>query len=68
MFHQLSTLCSIEMEVKGQGACIKIPRPRENTQKLFKALNIALPNVLPHREVRVVTRKKLTKQRINNSK
>lgn len=65
---QLCTLCSIEMEVKGQGTCIKIPRPRENTQKLFRALKITLPHVLPHREVRVVTRKKLTAQRINNSK
>ena len=65
---QLSTLCSMEMKVKGQGTCLKVPRPRENTQKLFKALKITLPNVLPHREVRVVTRKKLHKQRINNIK
>ncbi|NOG82233.1 MAG: IS1634 family transposase [Candidatus Scalindua sp. AMX11] len=65
---QLSTLCSVEMKVKDQGACIKIPRPRENTQKLFKALKITLPIVLPHRKMRVVTRKKLTKQRINNLK
>lgn len=65
---QLSTLCSMEMEVNGQGTCLKIPRPRENTQKLYKALKITLPNVLPHREVRVVTRKKLPKQRINNIK
>ncbi len=54
---QLSTLCSVEMEVKGQGTYIKITRPRENTQKLFKALTISLPHVLPHKEVRVVTRK-----------
>lgn len=65
---QLSTLCSLKMKVKGQGVCIKIPKPREDSQKLFKALKVSLPNVLPHREVRVVTRKKLTKQRINNSK
>lgn len=65
---QLSTLCSMEIEVKGQGTCLKVPRPRENTQKLFKALKITLPNVLPHRKVRVVTRKKLPKQRINNVK
>ncbi|MCP5007834.1 MAG: hypothetical protein GY941_28440 [Planctomycetes bacterium] len=65
---QLSTLCSLEMEVEGQGTCIKIPRPRKDSQKLLKALKVSLPNVLPHREVRVVTRKKLTKQRINNLK
>lgn len=61
--NQLSTLCSIEMKVKSQGSCLKIPRPRKKSQELLKALNIRLPFVLPHREVRVVTRKKLTKQR-----
>ena len=65
---QLSTLCSMKMEVNGQGTCLKVPKPRETTQKLYKALKITLPNVLPHREVRVVTRKKLQKQRINNLK
>lgn len=60
---QLSTLCSMEMKVKNQGSCLKIPRPRKKSQGLLKALNVRLPSVLPHREVRVVTRKKLTKQR-----
>lgn len=60
---QLTTLCSIEMEVKGKGSCLKIPRPRKNSQKLLEALDIHLPLVLPHREVRVVTRKKLPEQR-----
>lgn len=60
---QLSTLCSIEMKVKNQGSCLKIPRPRKKSQDLLKALNIHLPFILPHREVNVVTRKKLTKHR-----
>jgi len=60
---QLSTLCSMEMKVTNQGSCLKIPRPRKKSQHLLKALNVRLPSVLPHREVRVVTRKKLTKQR-----
>ncbi|MDR4505860.1 MAG: hypothetical protein MRK01_13895 [Candidatus Scalindua sp.] len=51
---QLSTLCSVEMKVKDQGACMKRPRPRENTQKLLKALKITLPIVLPHREVPLI--------------
>jgi transposase len=61
--NQLSTLCSMEMEVKDQAACLKIPRPREQSRQLLKALNIRIPRVLPHRKVRVVTRKKLTERR-----
>lgn len=60
---QLSTLCSMEMRFKGQGTCLKIPRPRKQSRSLLKALEIRLPAALPHREVRVVTRKKLVKQR-----
>jgi len=60
---QLSTLCSMEMKVKNQALCLKIPRPRENSRQLLKALDIRMPIVLPHRKVRVVTRKKLVKRR-----
>ena len=59
----LATLGAIEVKVKGQGSCLKIPTPREQSQKLLEALNIRLPNALPHREVTVVTRKKLMKER-----
>ena len=61
--NQLSTLCSMEMKVKNQASCLKIPRPRERSKQLLKALDIRLPVVLPHRKVRVVTRKKLTERR-----
>lgn len=60
---QLSTLCSTEMKIKDHGSCLKIPRPRETSRELLKALDVRMPTALPHREVRVVTRKKLTKQR-----
>lgn len=60
---QLSTLCSMEMKIKGQGSCLKIPRPREQSRKLLQALDVRMPTVLPHQKVRVVTRKKLTEQR-----
>ena len=60
---QLSTLCSIEMKVKNQASCLKIPRPRENSRQLLKALDISMPVVLPHRNARVVTRKKLVERR-----
>jgi len=60
---QLTTLCSMEMKVKNQASCLKIPRPREKSRQLLKALDIRMPTVLPHREVRVVTRKKLVARR-----
>jgi transposase len=60
---QLTTLCSTEVKVKGQASCLKIPRPREKSRDLLKAINVRMPNALPHRDVRVVTRKKLTERR-----
>jgi transposase len=60
---QLSTLCSMEMKVKNQASCLKIPRPREKSRQLLKALDIRMPTVLPHRNVRVVTRKRLVERR-----
>lgn len=60
---QLSTLCSMEVKVENQASCQKIPRPRERSKQLLKALDIRLPLVLPHRKVRVVTRKKLMERR-----
>ena len=61
--NQLSTLCSMEMKVKDRASCLKIPRPREKSRQLLKALDIRMPIVLPHRNVRVVTRKKLIERR-----
>ena len=60
---QLSTLCSIEMKIENQASCLKIPRPREKSRQLLKALDIRMPTVLSHRKVRVVTRKKLVERR-----
>jgi len=60
---QLSTLCSMEIKVKDHGSCLKIPRPREKSRELLKALGVRMPMALPHREVPVVTRKKLPEQR-----
>ena len=65
---QLSTLSSIELKVKDNGSCFKIPRPREQSRKLLKALDVKMPTVLPHRNITVVTRKKLTEQRKNVAK
>ncbi|MCF6150637.1 MAG: hypothetical protein E3K37_18570 [Candidatus Kuenenia sp.] len=63
---QLATICSMEVKVKGQKAhCQKIPRPRQQSQELLEALRIKLPEALPSRNIRVVTRKKLTTRRRN---
>ena len=59
----LATLCSMKINVKGHGDCLRIPRPREESQKLLKALNVQLPRALPVRKVKVVTRKNLHKRR-----
>ncbi|MBM3212908.1 hypothetical protein FJZ33_11855 [Candidatus Poribacteria bacterium] len=58
---QLTTLCAMEMKVKGQGTYIRIPTPQEFSQKLLKALGVQLPSALTHKDVPVVTRKKLIK-------
>jgi transposase len=60
---QLSTLTSMEMKVKNEQSILKIPKPREQSENLLKALNIKMPTILPHKEVTVVTKKKLQKQR-----
>lgn len=60
---QLTTLCSVEVKIKGQGSCLKIPKPRKISQDLLNALNIKMPSVLKHRGINVVTRKKLNEQR-----
>ncbi len=60
---QLTTLCSMKMEVKGQGSCWKIPAPRDQSQALLEKLNISLPSVLPHKEIDVDTKKNLSKKR-----
>jgi transposase len=60
---QLKTICSIEVIVEGKSSCIKIPTPREDSQKLLDALNIRLPEILPSKSIPVVTRKKLQTHR-----
>lgn len=60
---QLSTLTSMEMKIKDQPSVLKIPIPREQSKKLLAALEIKMPTVLPHKDISVVTRKKLASHR-----
>ena len=60
---QLKTLCSTQMTVKGGASCLRLPAPGETSHALLKALHLSLPDVLPHTDVPVVTRKKLPQRR-----
>jgi transposase len=60
----LKTLCAMEVRFKNQDAsCLQIPKPRQQSKQLLQALGVRLPEVLPHREIQVVTRKKLPSRR-----
>lgn len=59
----LQTLCSTEMKVKGGNPCLRIPTPGASCHALLQALEIRLPEVLPHTEISVVTRKNLPERR-----
>ena len=61
--HQLQTLCSTELRVEGGATCLRIPAPVEASRALLKALNINLPDALPHTDTLVATRKKLPERR-----
>jgi hypothetical protein len=60
---QLATLCSMEVKVEGGASCLRIPTPRNGSSALLKAASVRAPEVLPHLETRVVTRKKLPERR-----
>ena len=61
--HQLQTLCSTEIKVEGGGSYLRIPTPSAPCRALLKALDMALPDALPHTETPVVTRKRLPERR-----
>lgn len=61
--HQLQTLSSTEIKVKDGGSCLRIPTPHAACRALLDALDIHLPKMLPHSEVRVDTRRKLSERR-----
>jgi hypothetical protein len=60
---QLATLCSMEVKVEGGASCLRIPTPRDGSVALLKAAAVRAPEVLPHLETRVVTRRTLPSQR-----
>jgi hypothetical protein len=60
---QLATLCSMEVKVEGGASCLRIPTPRDGSVALLQAASVRAPEVLPHLETRVVTRRTLPSQR-----
>lgn len=60
---QLATLCSLQVGIRGQSACHRLPIPREPSAQLLKAAGIRLPKALPSQGARVVTRKQLPSHR-----
>jgi transposase len=63
---QLSTLCSMKVTVKDGGSYLQIPEPRDMSMQLLSAALVRLPEVLPHRKVNVVSRRKLPSRRKTN--
>jgi len=60
---QLATLCSMEVQVEGGASCLRIPTPRDGSRALLQAASVRAPEVLPHLETRVVTRRSLPPRR-----
>ena len=60
---QLKTLCSMEIRTNKGGTCLRIPQPRATSVALLTALDLQLPDALPHTDVPVVTRKRLPERR-----
>lgn len=62
--NDLTTLCANEVIINGKPHCHQIPQPRHTLQKLLEAAGVRLPKVLPHKGVKVTTKKKLQKRRL----
>ena len=61
--HELTTLCTTQVAVKGNPLLHNVPCPRPSVQQLLDAAQIELPNKIASRGVQVSTRKKLVEER-----
>lgn len=59
---ELVSICSMQMNISNH-ICQIIPEPRDMGKLLLKKLNITLPEVIPCKNVKVVTTKKLVSER-----
>jgi transposase len=60
---ELASICAINLMMPNGLACQIIPEPRPLGRRLLERVNITLPDAIPHRNVSVVTRKKLVSER-----
>lgn len=61
---QLDRLCATHILIKGKYKLQKIPKPSDFSNRLLKAANIQIPELLPVKEIKVATRHKLHKRRL----
>lgn len=59
---ELSSLCATEVLI-GDVSIQTVPAPRKLSELLLKEANVTLPDAIPCRKVKVVTRKKLVEER-----
>jgi transposase len=57
----LSQICSVKVTVNKRGQCYKVVSPTGKAKALLEAISVKLPEVLPPRKHRVVTRKKVSR-------
>jgi transposase len=60
---ELASICAIQLIMPNGLGCQVIPEPRPLGKGLLERINITLPDAVPHRNITVVTRKKLTSAR-----
>jgi transposase len=59
----LKTLCTITVKIGGTNRILRVPTPRTQSRRLLDSLNIEMPVALPHSDVHVDTKRKLTQRR-----
>jgi len=64
---ELSSLCATEVLI-GDVSIQTVPAPRELGELLLKKANVTLPDAIPCRKVKVLTRKKLVEERRSSLK
>ena len=60
---ELASICAMDLMMPNGVACQIIPEPRPLGRRLLQRVNLTLPDAIPHRNVSVVTRKKLVPER-----
>jgi transposase len=62
--NSLKTLCTMTLE-SGDSSVLRIPRPRENSQRLFDALGVTIPSAITENDLPVATKKTLAKRKLS---